>query len=75
MPKEVAKRGPGQPPLGGPGSGPSDIMQVRMAKGHRRKTERAAAAADLPVASFIRLAVLEKILRTLHDEDEKMIPR
>jgi hypothetical protein len=45
-----------------------------MAKGYRRKTQQAAAAADLPVSSFIRKAVLEKILRTLGEEELRNDP-
>ena len=45
-----------------------------MAKNQKRKMEQAAAAADLPVSSFIRVSVLEKILRTLDDKDERSDP-
>jgi hypothetical protein len=40
-----------------------------MTKDMRRKTEQAAAAADLPLSAFIRKAVLTEILRRQHKEE------
>jgi uncharacterized protein (DUF1778 family) len=74
MAEEIARRRGGQLPLGGPGSGRSDLVVLRMAKDQKRKMEQAAAAADLPVSSFIRQSVLREILRTLADEDERNDP-
>jgi hypothetical protein len=68
MPEEVAKRGPGRPPLGGPGAGPTPFVMIRMTKDQKQQMEQAAAAADLSASEILRLALEEKLAR---DEEMK----